>query len=137
MKFEIETQVSLNLKNEPGQIAEVSEQLSQAGFHIRAITIAESSGDGVMRFTTDNPLATTAYLVDKGYQPKSEQVISIRLQDSKGRLASITRTLAASGINIDYVYASVDSEGSSSRLVLKVSNIPLATRVLSELNQAS
>ncbi len=133
MKFEIETQLSVTLKDELGQIANISEELSNAGFHIRSVSL----DSGVMRLTTCDPIGSTEFLLGKGYDTQQEQIISIRLQDSKGRLAEITRLLASSGVNIDYVYATVDDEGASSRLILKVSNVPLASRILDEISKAA
>ena len=76
-------------------------------------------------------------LVEKGFEVKVESLLTIRLNDSRGRLAGITLALALAGINIDYVYASVDQTGSSTRLVLKVENIPLAIRILEEMEVAA
>ena len=137
MNFKIESQISIQLKNHPGKIAEVTEALSSRGVNIRAISVAEESEAGVMRFLPSNTETARASLEEFGFTFSTEEVLSIRLQDSSGKLAFITKALSQSGINIDYVYATVEDDGASSRLVIKVSNIPLASRILSEVANAA
>ena len=78
-------------------------------------------------------MAAKRSLESAGYTVEIDEVLSIRTQDSKGKLAFLTKALSDGGINIDYMYASVDEEGAGSRLILKVSNIHLATHVLEEI----
>ncbi|MBT3483271.1 MAG: amino acid-binding protein [Opitutales bacterium] len=137
MKHEIETQLSVTIENEPGQIACISELLSKSNVHINAVSISDSIDGGHFRFIADTPRDAKAVLVEKGFEVKVESVLTIRLNDSRGRLAGITLALAQASINIDYVYASVDQTGSSTRLVLKVENILLAIRILEEMEVAA
>mgnify|MGYP002633420118 CR=1 FL=1 len=133
MKHKIEKQLSVTIANEPGQIARISELLSDSDIHINAVSIAENLEGGHFRFIANDPQAALSVLIENGLQVEVESVLTVRLSDSRGRLANITLALARAQINIDYVYASVDAEGSSTRLVLKVENIPLATRILEEM----
>ena len=137
MKYRIEHQLSVRLQNTPGQLAEVSALLAQQDVSLSAITLNHSETDGVFRFTTCDPSAAASALEAAGYAVAVEDVLSIRLQDSKGKLASLARALSDSGINVDYMYASVDHEGANSRMILKVSNIPLAIRVIDEVKAAA
>jgi len=133
MNFEVKTQLSVAIENTPGSIAELSDILAAHDVSLNALTISESKSEGKFRFTACDPVSAKRSLESKGYQIDVDEVLSIRLQDSKGRLAFLTRAFSDGGINIDYMYASVDEEGAGSRLVLKVSNIHLATRVLGEI----
>jgi len=137
MNFKIESQFSVQIENHPGKIAEVTEVLSKYGVNIRAISVAEGSDIGALRFLPCDAETATKSLSNSSFAYVEEKVISIRLEDSKGKLAFITKALSEAGINIDYVYATVEDEGASSRLVIKVSNIPLASRILSEVAAAA
>jgi len=137
MKHTVEKQLSVPVANEPGQIASISERLAEADIHINAVSIAENVQGGHFRFIADKPEEALQTLKQSGFDAVIESVLTVRLNDSRGRLANITLALAQAGINIDYVYASVDQAGSSARLVLKVENIPLATRILEELEVAA
>ena len=137
MKHTIEKQLSVTVENEPGQIARISELLAESDVHINAVSIAENLQGGHFRFIADDPKSASETLQSNGFEVETESVLTVRLNDSRGRLADITLALAQAGINIDYVYASVDQAGSSTRLVLKVENIPMATRILEELEAAA
>jgi len=138
MNFKVETQFIVNLENQPGSIAEVTELLSTHDINIRAISVAEGpDAAGSMRFLPCDPDAAVRSLEAAQLDFQTEEVLSIRLQDSKGKLAFITKALSEAGINIDYVYATVEDEGASSRLVIKVSNIPRASHILSEVATAA
>lgn len=133
MEHQIETQLSVEIANEPGEMARVSDLLASSGIHINALSITESEDNGRFRFIADDSKRAIAALRDSGFEVTQERVLSVRLSDRKGRLAAITSAFAQAGININYVYASVDQAGASTRLVFSVINIPLATQVLREI----
>ncbi len=130
MNYEIKTQLSISIENTPGAIASLSDTLASHDVSLNALTIAEGNDQGRFRFTACDPVAAKRSLESAGHTVEVDEVLSIRTQDSKGKLAFLTKALSDGGINIDYMYASVDEEGSGSRLILKVSNIHLATRIL-------
>lgn len=137
MQYQIETQLSVTLENALGKIADLSNLLASKGVSLSAITLNEGQTTGIFRFTaSDSQLAKDA-LEASGYSVQCDQVLSISLKDSKGKLAELTQVLSNSGINIDYMYASVDQAGSGSRMIVKVSNIPLAARVIDEIRTAA
>ncbi len=137
MNYEVKTQLSISIENSPGAIAALSDTLAQHDVSLNALTIAEGADRGRFRFTACDPVAAKRSLESAGYSVEVDEVLSIRTQDSKGKLAFLTKALFDGGINIDYMYASVDEEGGGSRLILKVSNIHLATRVLDEIQVAA
>ena len=137
MKHTIEEQLSVPVENEPGQIARISELLSNSNIHINAVSIAEGMQGGYFRFLSDDAEDAISILESNGFSVERESVLTVRLNDSKGKLAKITLALAQAKINLDYVYASVDQTGSSTCLILKVENIPLATRILEEMANAA
>ena len=89
------------------------------------------------RFISDNAEDAASVLRANGFSVEIDAVLSVRLNDSKGKLAGITLALAQAKINLDYVYASVDQAGSSARLILKVENVPMAARILNEMAEAA
>lgn len=128
MNFKTEIQITVKIENKLGQLADISEQLSNNDIHLQAIS---TIGDE-MRFICDSADKAVALLESSNYKLSIDEVISIRLNDSKGSLASITQRLAQSGINIDYVYATATTDKISAKLILKVSNIPMAKRILEQ-----
>ncbi len=51
MRHTIEKQLSVTIENEPGQIARISELLSDSDIHINAVSIAENLQGGYFRFS--------------------------------------------------------------------------------------
>lgn len=133
MNRHIETQLSIEIANAPGEIARISDLLSENGIAVNAMSIADESDRGYFRFLSDDTEEAAKVLSLNGFEVKRERVISVKLNTHKGRLARITNALAQAHINIDYFYASVDHSDSAMRLVMKVENVPLATRVLDEM----
>lgn len=133
MNYRIETQLTIPLENAPGKIATLTQTLADKNINIHAISLSDRSAIGSVRFTSDSSEEATSVLENSGYQVTKENVLSISMEDSKGRLSDMANTLSRSGINIDYMYACVDPGESDLRMIMKVSNIPLATRVLDEL----
>lgn len=133
MNFEVKTQLSVAIENTPGAIAKLSDTLATHDVSLNALSVSESNSEGRFRFTACDPVAAKRSLEQKGYKVEVDEVLSVRLQDSKGKLAFLANAFSDGGVNIDYMYASVDEEGASSRLILRVSNIHLATRVLNEI----
>lgn len=133
MNFEVKTQLSVAIENTPGAIARLTNILAAHDVSLNALTVSEHQSEGKFRFTACDPVAAKRSLESNGYTVGVDEVLSIRLQDSRGKLAFLTKAFSESGINIDYMYASVDEEGAGSRLILKVSNVHLATHVLSEI----
>lgn len=137
MKYEIKKQLTVDLQDTPGSIAALSDILAQSDLSLSALAISDGAPQGRFRFTACDPVAAKRCLEANGYSVTIDEVLSIQLQDSKGRLASLTKALSAAGINIDYIYATVDEEGNGSRLILRVSSIRLAARVLDEIRIAA
>ena len=137
MKYEIKTQLSVEIENTPGKIAELSDILTMHDVSLSALSIQDGPANGRFRFTVCDPVAAKRSLEKNGFRVFTEEVLAIRTKDSKGRLALLTKALSQAGINIDYMYASVDEEGAGSRMILKVSNIHLAAHVIDEIKIAA
>lgn len=133
MQRTIETQLSVEVSNTPGEIARISDLLSSYNLKVNAMSTADGPEKGYFRFLSQEPDRAEKILRDKGFTLERERVIVVRLDDQKGKLAAVTNSLAKMHINIDYFYASVDHASQSTRLVMKVENIPLATRILEEV----
>ncbi len=132
----IEQQLSVEIVKSPGEIARISDLLSLNGITANAMSVTDGVNRGYLRFITNKWEEAESILRSNGLDVVCERVISVKLDDQKGRLAKITSTLAQANINIDYFYASVDRRDSAMRLIMKVENVVLATSVLDEIFEA-
>jgi len=133
IRFDQQIQLAVALENRPGQIAKLCERLAASGHDILGVSVQSLGETSEARLLLDEPEKALALLEAKGYPAQAERVLVLRLRDSRGKLAKLANTLAEAGVNVDYVYATVDEKGGGSRLVLKVSNIPLAAEILERL----
>ena len=123
-------QLSVFSENRPGMLADVTEQLAEAGIDIEALTIADTAEFGVLRFIVDSPKKALSVLKLNGFVASITPVIALKMKNEPGSLAKIAKTLAGEEISIEYLYACVASEEGSAFVVLRVENPDAAVDLL-------
>ncbi len=91
----------VELKNRPGELAKVTETLSEKGINITGFTGAASDGSGSVCFLTNDESATRRALHDAHYKMREVELVVATLADRPGSLAEAARRLANAGVNID------------------------------------
>ncbi len=125
-------QISLFVENKPGRTAKVAKTLSDAGVNIRAMTIAEAGDFGVIRMVVNDPEKGYDVLRKNGFTVSMTDVLAVEMKDSPGGLYEIVDTLGQNNINVDYAYAFVTAKAKSAMLILRVDDIGMARKVLTE-----
>lgn len=98
------TEFVVHMDNRPGMLAALTEVLAAAGVNIEALAAFGFDGEGVVRLVVDDADSTRRALREAGLAAEEMQVLSAFLPHTPGQLATVTRKLADSGINIDAVY---------------------------------
>ena len=93
-------QFVVQLKNEPGSLAVLSEALAARGVDLRAIGGGGLGGAGHVIMTTADDDATRAILDEGGYTYFEGESILAEVDDRPGGMARISRELADAGVNI-------------------------------------
>lgn len=135
MIHSIETQLSAIPEDKSGPNSDPSAILSRTGINIKASNTAQPP-EG-FRFVADRSSEAKTLLEENGFFVKTEPVIALQVNREKGRLTQMTRSLMDAGICVDYVYPSLAGSRETKQLILKVANVPLASRVLTELSRDS
>ncbi len=125
-------QVSVFLENSAGRLAEVTEVLARANVDIRALCVADTRDFGILRLIVDKPEAATEALAKAGYTTRATDVLAVELEDRPGGLARVMRIFKESGVNIEYVYASLEGQVGKAVVVFKVEDIELGQRIVQE-----
>lgn len=133
MKFALKRQLTVALQNQPGTLAEISRVIAKAGFNIEALCVVDNVDQGVVRLLVDQPARCKDLLVQEGFYVVEAEVFAVNLTDRRGKLAAVTKALAAAKLNVDYAYSTVDHQGAHTLLVMKVSNPRMAEEILSRL----
>lgn len=84
--------------------------LADAGFNIRALSIADTSDFGILRLIVPEPDKAQSILEDNNFVVKMGYVIAVEMSDQPGGLSTILGILDDSDINLDYLYAFVDEK---------------------------
>ncbi len=156
----VRTEISLFMKNAPGELGKLATLFGSAGINIDALTIQDASsyvqelfkarGKSLKRIASaasynsmrkdSAEYALIRLLVgdtDKAVDLLSQNeyifdlmpVIALELDNRPGELANITTKFGQEGININYVYGSVQSPDSKCLFVFCPEDIDLASRI--------
>ena len=123
-------QVTVWVDSSPGQIARVARALARARINITAFTCYGNESEIPVRLLVTNPARAKNVLRDLDLRVTEEDVLRLTLPDKPGTLAEIAERLAEAHINIDYSYTTVAKGIKKSDLVLAVSDLAGAAKVL-------
>ena len=126
----------VDLENQPGQLARLSEALGERGINITGIGGAASSGGSstIGLLTNDEP-GTRSALEGAGFSVREMDVVGITLPNQPGTLAGAARRLANAGINIELLLPT-GIQGSDVNVAIGVADVEAAREALGELTSA-
>jgi hypothetical protein len=91
---------SVELKNQPGELAHLCEVLGPRGVNVQAAAV--TSGDqGTVAFSASDEAAARTGLEAAGIEFTERPALQVRCADQPGELAKISRALATANVNID------------------------------------
>ena len=145
----VRTEISLFLKNVPGELGRLAAMFGEAGINIDALTIQDASsyvqelfrarGKSLKRIASAE-FALIRLLVgdtDKAVDLLAKNdfifdvmpVIALELENRAGELAKISSKFGEEGININYVYGSVSSPDEKCLFVFCPEDIEQAAKI--------
>lgn len=125
-------QVSVFAENRSGGILDVIQALGKAGIDIRALSVADTQGFGILRLIVDDVEKAKAVLTENGTIFSVTDVVGVKVPDCPGGLSKVLSLMADHQINVDYLYAFVSVSGSSAYVVLRIQDNAQAIQVLTE-----
>ena len=125
-------QLSVFSENRAGMLVEITSLLAEADIDIEALTIADTSEYGILRFIVDAPKKAMTVLKMGGFVATLTPVIALRMQNRPGALNGIAKALSEEGISIEYLYACVAREEGSAFVILRVEDTEAAVALLTE-----
>lgn len=124
-------EISVQLKNTPGQLGEVTAILAEAGVNIKAVTASSSGKSGWARFIVDKTKLAEEALDECGIQAEAGEALALLLPDEPGTLDHALRLLADARINVDYLYI-CPNKSAKTLVILGVQTPSKAERLLKE-----
>lgn len=126
-------QISIFLENKPGKMCEMTEVLAANKINMRALSLAETEGFGIVRIIVDDVYEATTVLKDAGYINKLTSVVIVELPDVPGGLNQILKVFAQAQINLDYMYAlSSETSKKNAYMVFRVDDHRAAEAALAK-----
>ena len=123
-------QLSIFLENKAGRLAEVTQTLKEAGINIRALSLADTSDFGILRLIVDDTAKAEAVLKKGGFTVGRTFVVGVGVDDNPGGRNAILEILSAYDVNVEYMYAFVQKDGSSATLIFRFDRIDQAIEAL-------
>jgi hypothetical protein len=116
-------QISVFLENKAGRLADATAAVAAARVNVRAISIADTADFGILRVIVDDPDAALDALSKAGFTTRSADVLSLEIQDRPGALAEVLKAFKEAGVNIEYLYASLEKNADKAVVIFKVEDV--------------
>jgi len=123
-------QISVFLENKSGRLAEVTELLGKGGVNLRAISIADTADFGILRLIVDKPADTLELMAANGFTAKETDVLGVEIPDRPGGLAEILKVFNDNGVNIEYLYATLEKNADMAVVIFKVEDIDHGMKII-------
>ena len=123
-------QISVFLENTTGRLCEVTQTLAKANINLRAISIADTADFGILRIIADKSDEAVNALTAAGFTTRQTTVAAVEIEDKPGSLAALMELFQKSGINIEYLYASLEGNQGKAVVIFKLDDIEKGFAIL-------
>ena len=123
-------QISVFLENTTDRLCEVTQTLAKAGINLRAINIADTADFGILRIIVDKTDEAVNALSAVGFTTRQTTVAAVEIEDKPGSLASLMELFQKSGINIEYLYASLEGTDGKAVVIFKLEDHEKGAEIL-------
>ncbi|MCK4822699.1 hypothetical protein KA005_43450 [bacterium] len=125
-KMERITEIFVVLENHPSTLGELCSHLAENGINIDAIGVFQDTAKLYVK-----KISKAVKLLDKlNYETELRDVLRIDLENRPGALSEAATKLGNKGINIEYCYATFSKKGNKTSVILDVSDIDRAIKIL-------
>lgn len=125
-------QISVFLENKAGQLADITDILSENGVNMRAINIAESADYGVLRLIADDPGKASSILLEQGFILTMTPVVGVAVPDAPGGLSRVLGMISAAGIDVEYMYSVFGQRDGQACMIFRVADTDGLAAVLEQ-----
>ncbi len=120
------TEIYVILENKPSILGEMCSFLAENEVNIDAIGVFHDTA----KLYVQNLNKAVKILNKLNYITELRDVIKVDLENRPGALAEVTTKLGEEGINIEYCYGTLARKGNAISLIMDVSDIDRAMKVL-------
>lgn len=128
--MEKRVQFSIFLVNKPGVLPQIFRELAKVKLNVTSLVMMDSMEQGVLRMIVEDPKTARSIFSQLNVPVTETDVLAVELANRPGAAADLCERLAASHINIGYMYCTTGARGGKSLVVLKVPDLKKAIKVL-------
>jgi hypothetical protein len=126
MEFERITEIFVILENKPSVLGEMLSQLAENEINVEAIGVFQDTA----KIYVKNLNKAVKILSKLNYTTELRDVLLVHLENKPGALAEVVTKIGDEGINVEYCYGTLSQVANTISVVLDVSNIDEAIKVL-------
>lgn len=126
-------QLAIFIANKPGTLAEVCDALAADKINIYGLTVSDTVDHAVVRMVVSDTQRAMALFEAYGTLVVENEVIMIENDNRPGGLSRIAKTLSGARVNIEYAYLASMPMARHGLLILRVSDVKRAMKVLGPL----
>jgi hypothetical protein len=120
------TELFVILENKPSTLGDLCGYLAENEINIESIGVFHDTA----KIYVKNLNKAVKLLEKLNYTIELRDVLLVELENRPGALAELTSKLGDEGINIDYCFGTLSRKGTNQAVVLDVSNIEAAIKIL-------
>jgi hypothetical protein len=120
------TEIFVVLENRPSTLGELCSYLAESRVNIEAIGVFQDTA----KLYVKNTNKAVKVLSKAGYTIDLRDVLKVELENRPGALAEVASKLGNKGINVEYCYGTVAKKAGTTAVILDVSDIERAVKML-------
>ncbi len=97
-------QLSIFLENQPGALRRPVRRLARGHFNILALSVADTAQFGILRLIVRDWERALQLLEADGFVVNVTDLLALEVSDAPGGLSNILDALAATTVNLEYMY---------------------------------
>jgi hypothetical protein len=123
-------QISIFLENSSYRLLEVTKAFGDAGVNLKAMSLAGTSGFGVLRLLVSDVAKARKIAMERHWPARVDQVVAARIPDTPGSLSRLLAPLREQRIDVEYMYAFTGFSSTEAVMIFGFKDPAKATEVL-------
>ena len=124
-------QLAIFIANRPGTLADICDALAEANINIYGLTVSDTVDHAAVRMVVSDTRRAIALLESHGTLVLDSEVLMFENDNRPGSLSRVARLLSKSKVNIEYAYLASMPSARKGLLILRVSDVKKAFKLLS------
>lgn len=124
-------QLAIFIANRPGTLADLCDALADENINIYGLTVSDTVDHAAVRMVVSDTRKAIVLLESRGTLVLDSEVLMIENDNRPGSLSRIARRLSKAKINIEYAYLASMPSARKGLLILRVSDVKKAFKILS------